>query len=154
MTETDSFLHNLDSVAEKHSRKGIGEKIKDAFSALFLWIIILTFFIPVIPSGGSWLWGKINPPQSQRQSASFVSDPDVQGSEDYQGSDSEASKSLIDAFAPEDEESRKPEYEDRDYDCGDFSTHAEAQDFFENAGAGDPHRLDRDGDGSACETLP
>jgi micrococcal nuclease len=41
-----------------------------------------------------------------------------------------------------------------DKDCGDFATHAQAQAFFEAAGAGDPHRLDRDGDGSACETLP
>ncbi|MBI2020510.1 excalibur calcium-binding domain-containing protein [Candidatus Daviesbacteria bacterium] len=41
-----------------------------------------------------------------------------------------------------------------DKDCSDFSTHAEAQAFFEAAGPGDPHRLDRDGDGIACETLP
>ncbi len=45
-------------------------------------------------------------------------------------------------------------YENRDYDCDDFSTHAEAQKFYLSAGAGDPHRLDRDGDGIACETLP
>lgn len=42
----------------------------------------------------------------------------------------------------------------QDYDCSDFDTHAEAQRFFERAGPGDPHRLDRDGDGVACETLP
>ena len=41
-----------------------------------------------------------------------------------------------------------------DMDCGDFSTHAEAQDFYESEGPGDPHGLDRDGDGEACETLP
>ena len=41
-----------------------------------------------------------------------------------------------------------------DKDCGDFSTHSQAQAFFENAGPGDPHGLDRDGDGDACETLP
>jgi hypothetical protein len=45
-------------------------------------------------------------------------------------------------------------YENRDYDCSDFATHAEAQRFFESAGPGDPHRLDRDRDGIACETLP
>lgn len=45
-------------------------------------------------------------------------------------------------------------YSSGDYDCSDFSTHAEAQDFFESEGSGDPHGLDRDGDGSACETLP
>ena len=43
-----------------------------------------------------------------------------------------------------------------DRDCPDFSTHAEAQAFFEAAGgpATDRHRLDRDKDGVACETLP
>ncbi|MER2510761.1 excalibur calcium-binding domain-containing protein [Amaricoccus sp.] len=42
----------------------------------------------------------------------------------------------------------------RDYDCGDFSTQAEAQRIYEDAGPGDPYRLDRDHDGVACETLP
>ena len=43
-----------------------------------------------------------------------------------------------------------------DMDCGDFSTQAEAQEFFENEGGPDEdyHNLDRDGDGVACETLP
>ena len=41
-----------------------------------------------------------------------------------------------------------------DKDCSDFSTHAKAQAFFESQGPGDPHGLDRDGDGLACETLP
>lgn len=43
-----------------------------------------------------------------------------------------------------------------DRDCGDFSTQAEAQRFYEaNGGPGsDPHRLDSDSDGEACETLP
>lgn len=41
-----------------------------------------------------------------------------------------------------------------DKDCSNFSTHAEAQAFFESKGSGDPHGLDRDGDGLACETLP
>ncbi|WP_024985216.1 thermonuclease family protein [Brevibacillus borstelensis] len=40
-----------------------------------------------------------------------------------------------------------------DRDCGDFASQAEAQAFFEAAGgpASDPHRLDRDNDGLACE---
>lgn len=44
----------------------------------------------------------------------------------------------------------------RDRDCDDFATQAEAQAFFEAAGgpAADPHRLDGDGDGIACEGLP
>ncbi|MDE0142990.1 MAG: SH3 domain-containing protein [Caldilineaceae bacterium] len=43
-----------------------------------------------------------------------------------------------------------------DRDCGDFSTQAEAQAFFHAAGgpAHDPHRLDGDNDGVACESLP
>jgi len=43
-----------------------------------------------------------------------------------------------------------------DRDCGDFSTQEEAQRFFEAAGGPekDPHRLDSDGDGVACEGLP
>ena len=41
------------------------------------------------------------------------------------------------------------------YNCGDFSTHAEAQAVFESCGvASDIHQLDRDKDGVACETLP
>ena len=39
----------------------------------------------------------------------------------------------------------------QDYDCADFSTRAEAQQFLL---PGDPYRLDGDGDGVACESLP
>ncbi len=38
-----------------------------------------------------------------------------------------------------------------DRDCGDFATWEEAQAFYEAAGPGDPHRLDGDMDGIACE---
>jgi endonuclease YncB( thermonuclease family) len=41
-----------------------------------------------------------------------------------------------------------------DRDCSDFDTQPEAQRFFERADPGDPHRLDGDGDGVACESLP
>ena len=43
-----------------------------------------------------------------------------------------------------------------DRDCGDFSTHREAQRFFISEGgpSNDYHGLDRDGDGVACESLP
>ncbi len=41
----------------------------------------------------------------------------------------------------------------RDRDCSDFATRREAQAFFKQAGPGDPHRLDRDHDGRACESL-
>ncbi|WP_425430647.1 excalibur calcium-binding domain-containing protein [Devosia indica] len=38
-------------------------------------------------------------------------------------------------------------------DCSDFNSWREAQDFYERAGPGDPHRLDADNDGIACESL-
>ncbi len=41
----------------------------------------------------------------------------------------------------------------QDRDCRDFSTQQEAQRFFEQAGPGDPHNLDADNDGIACEGL-
>ena len=41
----------------------------------------------------------------------------------------------------------------RDMDCSDFRTWREAQDFYERSGPGDPHGLDRDRDGIACEAL-
>lgn len=42
----------------------------------------------------------------------------------------------------------------RDMNCSDFRTQPEAQRFFEAAGPDDPHRLDGDDDGVACESLP
>jgi len=55
-----------------------------------------------------------------------------------------------DTPAPTPEELNRP-----DRDCSDFSSWEEAQAFFEAAGgpAQDPHRLDQDGDGLACESL-
>jgi hypothetical protein len=44
-----------------------------------------------------------------------------------------------------------------DLDCGDFSTHYEAQACFDHCqilGYGDVYGLDGDGDGLACESLP
>ena len=40
-----------------------------------------------------------------------------------------------------------------DRNCSDFSTWEEAQSFFESAGSGDPHQLDGNHDGIACESL-
>jgi hypothetical protein len=40
-----------------------------------------------------------------------------------------------------------------DKDCSDFNSHSAAQSFFERNQPGDPHNLDRDGDGIACESL-
>lgn len=40
-----------------------------------------------------------------------------------------------------------------DKNCSDFNTYQEAQDFFLQEGPNDPHNLDKDGDGEACEGL-
>ena len=42
---------------------------------------------------------------------------------------------------------------DGDYNCGDFETQDQAQYVLENK-SGDPHSLDGDGNGMACESLP
>lgn len=60
-------------------------------------------------------------------------------------------------YLEEDDFNTERSYEDYgDYDCSDFSTQYEAQDFFESEGGlgNDYHGLDRDEDGVACETLP
>lgn len=41
-----------------------------------------------------------------------------------------------------------------DRNCSDFATQAAAQAFFNSQLPGDPHRLDADGNGLACESLP
>lgn len=41
-----------------------------------------------------------------------------------------------------------------DRNCSDFTSQRAAQRFFERHQPGDPHRLDGDGDGRACELLP
>lgn len=41
-----------------------------------------------------------------------------------------------------------------DRDCSDFSAHREAQKFYEANPPGDPHRLDGDDGGWACERHP
>ena len=40
-----------------------------------------------------------------------------------------------------------------DRDCSDFRSWEEAQAFYEQSGPGDPHSLDADHDGIACESL-
>lgn len=47
---------------------------------------------------------------------------------------------------------REPSVPDRD--CSDFDSQPEAQRFFERHQPGDPHNLDGNGDGEACEGLP
>lgn len=41
-----------------------------------------------------------------------------------------------------------------DKNCSDFDFQEDAQAFFDEAGPGDPHNLDANDDGVACETLP
>ncbi len=41
-----------------------------------------------------------------------------------------------------------------DRDCANFAAQPEAQAFFESQGDNDPHRLDADNDGIACENRP
>ena len=77
------------------------------------------------------------------------------------GGPSQAPSALPNGSPPPPDASRTPpalRYDPAgpDRDCGDFATQAEAQSFFIAAGgpASDPHRLDRDGDGVVCESLP
>lgn len=63
-------------------------------------------------------------------------------------SESDESKSESD-----DEVEIPPLLVDGDYNCGNFDTQEQAQYVLEET-SGDPHRLDADGDGVACETLP
>ncbi|MBI2017448.1 excalibur calcium-binding domain-containing protein [Candidatus Daviesbacteria bacterium] len=61
-----------------------------------------------------------------------------------------------DSYERYDDPETERSFSSGDYDCSDFSTQDEAQEFFEDEGGpdDDPHNLDRDGDGIACETLP
>jgi hypothetical protein len=50
--------------------------------------------------------------------------------------------------------SRSSEEPANERNCSDFDTQPEAQHFFEANQPGDPHGLDGNGDGEACESLP
>lgn len=67
---------------------------------------------------------------------------------DFEGSDTQTSTEVFDA-----DENIPPMPSDGDYDCSHFETQKKAQQVLENT-PGDPHRLDGDGDGVACESLP
>ena len=62
---------------------------------------------------------------------------------------------LIIGLVPWDKKRNITEYncESDTYNCGDFATHAEAQEAFEYCGDDDIHRLDADNNGLACEGL-
>jgi micrococcal nuclease len=86
-------------------------------------------------------------PFSQRE-AFAATERDAQrnsvGLWEFDGSDTDSSTESVDVPPPP---------PDGDYDCSDFDTQAAAQQVLDET-AGDPHRLDGDGDGVACETLP
>ena len=71
--------------------------------------------------------------------------------DDSLSSDADESTSDSDGGS-DDEVDLPPVPADGDYDCGHFDTQEQAQYVLEDT-AGDPHRLDADGDGVACETL-
>lgn len=50
--------------------------------------------------------------------------------------------------------SNQPVAPGRDYNCSDFSTQAQAQIVLDQTPGADPHGLDQDSDGMACESLP
>lgn len=70
--------------------------------------------------------------------------PSVQFSSEQDGPESE--------YIPEIEREVRLPRGVADKDCKDFDSRAEAQDFLEDAD-GDPHRVDGDDDGIACERL-
>ena len=84
--------------------------------------------------------------------------PDVKYAEWFRRFEREARQAGRGLWAVEDpsSDSPAPPGEARDYDCSDFGHWRDAQDFYLATGGPqrDPHRLDGDGDGVACENLP
>jgi len=68
---------------------------------------------------------------------------------DWRNGERDSASSRKDRFSRSTSSSRQG-----DQNCSDFDTQREAQDFFERHQPGDPHRLDGDNDGVACENLP
>ncbi len=68
----------------------------------------------------------------------------------------ESKPTLDEIFKKEPEPTPKYTCSYNAYNCDDFSTHRQAQGVYEYCGgiSNDVHGLDRDKDGSACETLP
>jgi len=83
--------------------------------------------------------------------------PDTTLCPQIQEAEEEARSMGLGIWSEEEESGDSSEYicSSNYYNCGDFSTHAEAQDVFESCGGvdNDVHWLDGDGDGIACETL-
>jgi hypothetical protein len=108
-------------------------------------------------------------PEAQAMLEADPSDPygldgdgDSSACEDLPGNDQYESSDPLPSFdrdrAPRSDRKERPTQESiptdpggTDYDCSDFSTQNEAQ---AHLLPGDPHRLDADDDGEACESLP
>jgi hypothetical protein len=112
-------------------------------------VVVFTFVIPIIPIGAIWGWQALSPGKPAETRSYYKSN---------------TNSNLIDAFDDSndssydrtDDYSVERSYESyADYDCSDFGSQDEAQEFFESEGGPeeDYHNLDRDGDGYVCETL-
>ena len=105
-------------------------------------ILFFTIFIPIIPYGAILGWQALNPSKSESARFRSIQSDTNDYNSDYVRSDDYNTERSFEAYG--------------DYDCSDFSSHDEAQEFFESEGGPDEdyHNLDRDGDGVVCETLP
>jgi len=88
--------------------------------------------------GGVGLWGYDGPDASTSDSSSNAESDSTQEPQPNSDADQTADST--------------PEPTD-EYNCGDFDTQQEAQAVLDRT-SGDPHGLDGDGDGEACESLP
>lgn len=99
-------------------------------------VVLTTAGLAALVGGGYW-WSSSDQPTPSKYDSSIgrISQPAIERTDDP-----ETTRSYED-------------YGDRD--CGDFSSQAEAQEFFEESGGPDDdyHNLDRDGDGVVCESL-
>jgi len=110
---------------------------------------------------GDWQYGKLTLKQVNLEIARagladvLTIPPNVRYSELYVQAVQEAREAGRGMWSDSDEaaafSATSPE---ADKDCSDFATQSDAQTFFEDAGPGDPHQLDADGDGTVCESLP
>ncbi len=82
---------------------------------------------------------------------------DMYINEDNDNNQNPTNSNYNNSFVRTDDYTSERSFEDYgDYDCSDFDTQYDAQEFFESEGGPDDdyHNLDRDGDGVVCESLP
>jgi len=117
---------NWKEILSKENMDNVKEKIKNVARMVFVLAIYLFFIILII-------WGVVNQFSSK------------------------SSNSYNSGYERDDDYSTERSYQEYgDYDCSDFYSQYEAQEFFESEGGPyeDYHNLDKDGDGVACESLP